>query len=309
MTDIDRLDAEGFLHRMRLVDDLFFPRPRHTERLSQEERWKTKYLPYVHKKSGQVLPHEGHEWRFMRFDVHKAFKAVSIDVIERFVKSLVSIEMIGLFPLVLSAYEALSLEKMSYLFYRFYAPFITVTVDKEGIASATLPKEHEGRFLPRCEAEEKVTRKIASLCLKFDDMASMERSVSKRESPEDNANLGGVYQRLEPRCNRVLLREFQRLAAKILEDYTLIKEVVFADLGSGMNLVPLYASAMFGWKSLGIECVQNRVLLAAQAQQQLFEHDWFQKLRVAMFCENLALSKFNWGGILCFLCWDKVGKK
>jgi len=307
-TNIDELDKQSFGFRMRPVADHYYPR-RHTDTKQslEEERWKTEYSPYVEKLSGQVVPRKGEAWRFQRFDIHKAFKAVTMDVIQDYVSRFVSTDMIGLYPLALAAYGTLALETMCYLFYRFYAPFMKVKVDDDGnLVSYEIVSTHTKRFLLRCEAEEKVTRRISTLFNQTNDLASMERSESSREYPELNAELGGIYQNLEPRCNRVLLREFQRFVVKITEDFPLIKQVVLADLGSGMNLVPLFASAMFGWKGLGIEVVQNRVMLAAHAQRKLFEHEWFQKLKVAMYCGNLAVSEFNWAGILCFLCWDKV---
>jgi len=246
------------------------------------------------------VPLKGCEWRFLRYDVYDKFKALSIDTIEGFVSVFVSIGMIGELPL---AYEASSPAVLSYLFYRFYAPFIIFVGGK-----ATIAENYKDDFLLRDEAEEKVTRKIARMIQATDNIASMERSVTSKESPEDNKTLGGVYQRLEPRCCRNTLREGHRLVSKILQDYPFIKEVVFADLGAGMNLFPLCASAMFAWKSLGIEVVRNRVQLSANATHKLLGHEWFGKLRVGMFCKNLATTEDNWGGILCFLMWDKVRK-
>lgn len=277
------------------------------DQLSFEDTWEVHYLPYVHKTHGQVVPLDGSEWRFQRWDVHNNFKTLTYNDICSVVKKHVSTDMIGVHSIALfNLQEVPDPGMMSYLFYRYYAPFMIVKV-KEGKASIEIPERYVARFLLRSEASEQVTRQISSQMKKFDDMASMERSVTSREAPEDNKVLGGIYQRLEPRCIRETLRHGHKLVSNILQDFPFVsKDVVFADLGAGMNQVPLYASAMFAWRSLGIECVQNRIFLAAQAQQVLFEHDWFKHLKVAMFCQNLATSECNWAGILCFLCWDKV---
>lgn len=305
---IDEVDANLFMTKMLPVEDLYFPKAHPTAKTAMDafKRWEVYYSSYVKKCSGhgQVVPiNQDHKWRFLRFDKYNEFKTLDIDDLVEIVSLFISKEMIGLFPL---AYEALDPEMLSYVFYRFYAPFIIFVDGKASI----VPNLINERFIPRSDAEEKVTRKISLLIRQFEDLSSMENPISSDECKEDNDELGGVYQRLEPRSARVTLGEGLKLVMNILQDFPFIKEVVFADLGSGMNLFPLYASAMYGWKSVGIEVVKNRVQLAAIAQGWLFEHEckWFSKLRVGMFQKNLATTTDNWGGITFFLMWDKVNK-
>lgn len=304
---IDNIDAGRFSSSMLPVEDLYFRDDSHTvpTPTGWQERWEKLYLPYLHYYKGQVVPIHGSEWRFLRYDAYNCFKALNIDEIKSIVCELVSIEMIGIFPLV---HDDLSNEKMSYLFFRFYAPYMTF-VHVKGVPSIEIVHKYISTiFLHRRNAEETVTRKICGLLHAYEDLASMEVSVAKRVDEERNDELGGVYQRLEPKCCRVLLREGKRLVSKILKDFPLIEEVLFADLGSGMNLVPLYASSMFAWKALGIEVVQNRIHLAAEGHLHLMDHKcgWFRKLRVGMYHKNLAKGSDNWAGIVCYLCWDLV---
>ncbi len=308
MTSIDKIDAARFSSSMLPVEDLYFGDDGHTVPTATgwQERWENLYLSYLHYYKGQVVPMNGSEWRFLRYDAYNRFKALKIDEIRSIVCDFVSIKMIGEYPLVHDA--ALSNEKLSYLFYCFYAPYTTF-VNTEGAPSIKIDQDYIGIiFLHRSNAEEIVTRKICGLLRTYEIMASMEVSVPKSEDEDRNNKLGGVYQRLDPRCCRILLREGKRLVSKILKDFPLIDEVLFADLGSGMNLMPLYASSMFAWKALGIEVVQNRIHLAAEGHLHLMDHecDWFKKLRVGMYHKNLAKESDNWAGIVCYLCWDLV---